>query len=56
MSDTKIQTEMTAPSVVQKLVVGKSSVALQRLIDEVRNEGGEINLTSYNRTYHRHNR
>ena len=38
------------------LVVSKSSVALQRLIDEVKNDGGELSLANYNRTYHRHNR
>ena len=35
-----------------------SSVALARLIEEVRHagDGSSIDLTAYNRTYHRHNR
>lgn len=34
------------------------SVALRRLIEEVRNNGGpaSTDTTAYNRTYHRHNR
>lgn len=40
---------------VRPLVVEGESVALQRLIDEVEN-GSEINLDGYNRTYNRHNR
>lgn len=32
------------------------SIALRRLIEEVRSEGGIISPTAYNRTYHRHNR
>jgi hypothetical protein len=34
------------------------SVALRRLIEEVRNTGGSLTAdgTAYNRTYHRHNR
>jgi len=33
------------------------SVALARLIEEVRNTGDEgLDATAYNRTYHRHNR
>ena len=34
------------------------SVALKRLIDEVRQQGhaGPLDVTLYNRTYHRHNR
>jgi hypothetical protein len=37
------------------LIVRPDSIALRRLIEEV--ELGEtINLESYNRTYHRHNR
>jgi hypothetical protein len=34
-----------------------SSAALRRIIDEVRNMSSEwLNVTAYNRTYHRHNR
>ncbi|WP_338061524.1 YhhA family cyclophane-containing RiPP [Sphingopyxis lindanitolerans] len=33
-----------------------SSVALRRLVDEVRNEVPPMAATAYNRTYHRHNR
>lgn len=35
-----------------------SSVALARLVEEVRNngDGGPASATAYNRTYHRHNR
>ena len=34
------------------------SVALARLTEEVKNEGGQepLSSTAYNRTYHRHNR
>ena len=33
------------------------SAALARLIEEVRNTGdGPVDVTAYNRTYHRHNR
>lgn len=32
------------------------SVALRRLIEEVRNEAPVTLTTAYNRTYHRHNR
>ncbi len=33
------------------------SIALARLIEEVRNTGEErLDVTAYNRTYHRHNR
>jgi hypothetical protein len=34
------------------------SVALARLVEEVRNTGGEAaaDTSAYNRTYHRHNR
>ncbi len=37
---------------------GMSSVALARLVEEVRNndDGGPSSTTAYNRTYHRHNR
>lgn len=34
----------------------EKSVALRRLIEEVRNEPASIAATAYNRTYHRHNR
>lgn len=39
-------------------VHGLASVALSRLIEEVRNEGNDDlpSPTAYNRTYHRHNR
>lgn len=35
-----------------------ASVALARLIEEVRHagDGATVDLTAYNRTYHRHNR
>ena len=32
------------------------SVALRRLIEEVRNDAPLTLITAYNRTYHRHNR
>lgn len=32
------------------------SVALRRLVEEVRNEAPVTLTTAYNRTYHRHNR
>ncbi len=39
-------------------VRGPRSVALSRLIEEVRNNGNDdpSSPTAYNRTYHRHNR
>ena len=40
---------------IEKLAVEAESVALLRLIDEVR-VGKDIRLDAYNRTYHRHNR
>ena len=35
-----------------------SSVALARLVEEVRNpsDSNQVSTTNYNRTYHRHNR
>jgi len=39
-----------------ELDLHRDSPALGRLIEEVRNEDGEVRLTAYNRTYHRHNR
>ena len=39
----------------EELAVEAESVALARLIDEVR-IGQDIRLDAYNRTYHRHNR
>lgn len=48
------RSEDTRPITVEKV----DSVALARLIEEVRNEGaGQLGSpTAYNRTYHRHNR
>ena len=40
---------------IEKLAVEAESIALLRLIDEVR-VGEDIRLDAYNRTYHRHNR
>lgn len=40
---------------IEQLAVESESVALLRLIDEVR-VGEDIRLDAYNRTYHRHNR
>ena len=40
---------------IEKLALEAESVALLRLIDEVR-VGEDIRLDAYNRTYHRHNR
>ena len=58
MSDTN---ECTPPQAQERLDVELkdiSSAALDRLIDEVRNESGDsiASATTYNRTYHRHNR
>jgi len=39
----------------KEVEVKLDSVALQRIIDEVRNNG-DAPLTGYNRVYHRHNR
>jgi hypothetical protein len=56
--------DTTTPSAAGKTVADDldldavDSVALRRLIEEVRNTGGPATAdqTAYNRTYHRHNR
>jgi hypothetical protein len=54
--DTKAFAAPPAPKTVG--VQPFDSVALARLIDEVRNPGDDRvrNVAGYNRTYHRHNR
>lgn len=44
--------------VVERLDLEVDSVALQRLLDEVRHDEESVfsRFESYNRTYHRHNR
>jgi hypothetical protein len=65
MSKKRRLTEKTRPAVASQpddrpalTVKTTESVALARLIEEVRNEGaGPLgSSTAYNRTYHRHNR
>ena len=52
---TKSRSKQAAVDQLKKLSVEAESVALRRLIDEVR-VGEDIRLDAYNRTYHRHNR
>ena len=48
------RTEADCPPLELDLI---DSVALQRLIDEVRSDPAHnVGATAYNRTYHRHNR
>jgi hypothetical protein len=59
MTDSTEQAPITPSEDTRRLTVEKiDSVALARLIEEVRNEGaGSLGSpTTYNRTYHRHNR
>ena len=46
----------TAEGLSPALDLRIESVALARLIEEVRNAGPAMAPTAYNRTYHRHNR
>ena len=54
--DPKALTTQSTPRMVGMKPI--ESAALARLIEEVRNTGGEgvADATAYNRTYHRHNR
>jgi len=59
MNDRTERTPITRSEDIRPLTVEKiDSVALARVIEEVRNEGaGPLGSpTIYNRTYHRHNR
>ena len=58
MTEVHDPTPSQAPTDLDIAVESLSSTALARLIDEVRNEGGPepASITTYNRTYHRHNR
>lgn len=58
MADTNEYTSPEAPERLDVELKDISSTALDRLVDEVRNESGDnmASETTYNRTYHRHNR
>ena len=58
MADTNESAQPKAPESLDIKLENISSTALARLVDEVRNDGnGEpVSATTYNRTYHRHNR
>ena len=58
MADTNDSTQPKAPESLDIKLDNISSTVLARLIDEVRNDdnGEPVSATTYNRTYHRHNR
>jgi len=55
MTDESPTSEMGLEPQLELLDVSLDSVALSRLLDEVREENAEMSR-SYNRTYNRHNR
>lgn len=58
MSDTNESTLRQAPKSLDVDLKEFSSTALERLINEIRNDDNDkpVSATTYNRTYHRHNR
>jgi len=59
MSDRTNEAQVSGSEDTRPLTVETvDSIALARLIEEVRNEGGGSpgSTTAYNRSYHRHNR
>ena len=52
----RVQAEIRADEAEPEPLDVTRSVALARLIEEVRNELSHEQSTAYNRTYHRHNR
>ena len=58
MTDPDESTLRQAPKSLDIDLKEFSSRALERLIDEIRNDDNDkpVSATTYNRTYHRHNR
>lgn len=58
MSDTQKSLLSPAPETLEIKLEDIESTALARLVEEVRNDGKDElpSTTTYNRTYHRHNR